>query len=207
MFSIPENTAVWFCSLHKSPPSPLRYVVDWAGLRSRCGGLCSQAVSRRGGLRSQAVSRQQSSWGKGGKHSAFLFMRRCGEDGGATLGHGWQLKEFTIEAHGCACEEEKNSSASMKSDVKEGADGGGHACNDCWRDCWRNVILLPIAALHRRCSPPSLPSTAAALHRRCPPPPLLSITALHHSFAIRNISLTNLRIAEKLSMIPYDFNY
>ncbi|WVZ13937.1 hypothetical protein V8G54_011503 [Vigna mungo] len=29
MISIPENTVVWFCSLHKSPPSPLKHVVDW----------------------------------------------------------------------------------------------------------------------------------------------------------------------------------
>ncbi|KOM47827.1 hypothetical protein LR48_Vigan07g153100 [Vigna angularis] len=28
VISIPENTVVWFCSLHKSPPSPLRHVVD-----------------------------------------------------------------------------------------------------------------------------------------------------------------------------------
>ncbi|KOM43818.1 hypothetical protein LR48_Vigan05g142300 [Vigna angularis] len=28
VISIPENTAVWFCSLHKSPPNPLRHVVD-----------------------------------------------------------------------------------------------------------------------------------------------------------------------------------
>ncbi|KOM52678.1 hypothetical protein LR48_Vigan09g133700 [Vigna angularis] len=28
VISIPENTAVWFCSLHKSPPSPLRHIVD-----------------------------------------------------------------------------------------------------------------------------------------------------------------------------------
>ncbi|XP_052723834.1 uncharacterized protein LOC128193772 [Vigna angularis] len=28
VISIPENTAVWFCSLQKSPPSPLRHVVD-----------------------------------------------------------------------------------------------------------------------------------------------------------------------------------
>ncbi|KOM51965.1 hypothetical protein LR48_Vigan09g062400 [Vigna angularis] len=28
MISIPENTAVWFYSLHKSPPSTLRHVVD-----------------------------------------------------------------------------------------------------------------------------------------------------------------------------------
>ncbi|KOM32325.1 hypothetical protein LR48_Vigan01g188100 [Vigna angularis] len=43
------------------------------------------------------------------------------------------------------------------------------------------LILLPIVALHRHCSPPPLPSTAAALHHRCSPPPLLSTTAaLHH---------------------------
>ncbi|KOM47203.1 hypothetical protein LR48_Vigan07g090700 [Vigna angularis] len=29
VISIPENTDVWFCSLHKSPPIPLRHVVDW----------------------------------------------------------------------------------------------------------------------------------------------------------------------------------
>ncbi|KOM52542.1 hypothetical protein LR48_Vigan09g120100 [Vigna angularis] len=28
VISIPENIAVWFCSLQKSPPSPLRHVVD-----------------------------------------------------------------------------------------------------------------------------------------------------------------------------------
>ncbi|XP_052730670.1 uncharacterized protein LOC128195901 [Vigna angularis] len=28
VISIPENTAVWFCSLQKSPPSSLRHVVD-----------------------------------------------------------------------------------------------------------------------------------------------------------------------------------
>ncbi|KOM25044.1 hypothetical protein LR48_Vigan46s000600 [Vigna angularis] len=28
VISIPENTVVWFCSLQKSPPSPLRHVVD-----------------------------------------------------------------------------------------------------------------------------------------------------------------------------------
>ncbi|KOM27089.1 hypothetical protein LR48_Vigan397s000300 [Vigna angularis] len=100
--------------------------------------------------------------------------------------------------------------------------------------CSPPSLLSTAAALHRRCPPPPLPSTTAALHHRCFPPPLLSTVAalhhrcpppslssttvlsttaalyhhsLHHIFTIRNISLTNLRIAEKLSMIPYDFNY
>ncbi|KOM37194.1 hypothetical protein LR48_Vigan03g057500 [Vigna angularis] len=38
VISIPENTAVWFCSLQKSSPNPLRHVVDWCDFTAGANG-------------------------------------------------------------------------------------------------------------------------------------------------------------------------